>query len=46
MIPGRDQFVCRGCGEEADEDERPAYCPHCGWDGLTYVFERQEREDV
>ena len=38
MTPGRDQFVCSRCEEPADEDEEPAYCPQCGWDGFTYVF--------
>lgn len=36
MTPGRDQFICAKCGEAADEDEKPACCPHCGWDGLNF----------
>jgi rubrerythrin len=42
MTPGRDQFICARCNEPADEDEEPAYCPHCGWDGLGYAFDNEE----
>jgi Zn finger protein HypA/HybF involved in hydrogenase expression len=30
------RFICARCDEDADEDEQPSYCPHCGWDGLNY----------
>ena len=35
-------FICARCNEPADEDEEPAYCPHCGWDGLGYAFDNEE----
>lgn len=45
MTPGRDQFICVMCDEPAEEDEEPAYCPHCGWDGIGNAIER-ELEDA
>ena len=45
MTLGREQFICSACNEPADEDEAPAYCPHCGWDGICYAIER-ELEDA
>jgi len=39
MTPGRDQFICARCEEPADEDEAPAYCPHCGWTGTGYALD-------
>lgn len=44
MTPGRDQFICSECGEPADEDEKPSYCPAFGWDGLGYAIERELEE--
>lgn len=45
MTPGRDQFICAKCELPADEDEEPSYCPHCGWDGLSFNEVEDDRED-
>jgi rubrerythrin len=46
MTPGRDQFICRSCGEPADEDEAPSHCPFCGWDGFGYATDNSLPQEV
>jgi rubrerythrin len=31
-----DRFICIKCEVQADDDEEPAYCENCGWNGCTY----------
>jgi rubrerythrin len=45
-MSSRDQFICARCEEPADEDEEPAHCPHCGWDGLNYAFDLPEEVTI
>lgn len=37
----RGPFICHNCEEDTGEDEAPSYCPHCGWDGFGFAFDKE-----